>query len=817
MGLRGRLITAFLSIAALVAATGGAGLWSVQRMADNVDLVAHIATPLLRESHDLAIGTERLLQTAEQAAIRPDSAELRGRLNQLSAESQDGLRRLDHLSSEAGGLFDINMIEAHRSDMQERIDNIIARSQKRLALSAELQARFARFEVARAAVQKQAATLASELELVMTGFEDRTKMAVQNGNISVEELGTEIASAMNETFPALQGAYRLMRDIARLDDLAANTRLTQDPAAIGQLEQDALRLAKAATAALQRIASRMRSDEGRSRIAAVRQDFAALTRGIDGPDSLFAVRRNELAALAAYAAEQQAAEAARAIYLKDLDQVSAAARKLGDDAERISDSTAETAHWGLGITALGGTVLGLLIGLVMAARITKPLLRLTATMRSLAAGERPEVPYQARHDEIGAMAASVQVFRENAVEMDRLRIEQEAERTRSEMEKRQALINMAETIETSAGTALGEISRGTTSVAEATAELNTLADSTGVSAASAASASNEALGTVQAVASAAEELSISIREIGQQVARSTAMVGEAVSASTATRGAIDTLSDQVQQIGSVADMISEIASRTNLLALNATIEAARAGDAGKGFAVVASEVKQLAMQTAQSTQEIGRRIADVRDATGAAVQAMGRIEATIEEINTVATSIAAAIEQQGAATGEIARGVNMTLTSTHQVGEMNAAVARDAKQSVAFTARVLADIQALDGVVDQLKQSVIRTVRTATAEVDRRGTPRLDVDLPCRFEFPNHPAVTARVINLSRGGVRLAGVGTVAVGTTGRVWIDGIAQPIRFAVQNAERDQAGLELMPEASEAADLARLLDRIGQQAAA
>src|SRR5208337_849333 len=132
-------------------------------------------------------------------------------------------------------------------------------------------------------------------------------------------------------------------------------------------------------------------------------------------------------------------------------------------------------------------------------------------------------------------------------------------------------------------------------------------------------------------------------------------VGRAISAGRATRETIAALNERVGHIGAVADMIGDIAARTNLLALNATIEAARAGDAGKGFAVVASEVKQLAAQTARSTQEIGRQIGEVRAATGASVTAVDQIERTIGEIEAIAGSIAAAVEQQGAATAEIAR------------------------------------------------------------------------------------------------------------------------------------------------------------------
>ncbi len=179
---------------------------------------------------------------------------------------------------------------------------------------------------------------------------------------------------------------------------------------------------------------------------------------------------------------------------------------------------------------------------------------------------------------------------------------------------------------------------------------------------------------------------------------------------------MEALNEQVGRIGVVAEMIGEIAAKPNLLALNATIEAARAGEAGKGFAVVASEVKQLATQTARSTAEISRHIGEVRTAADASVAAVGRIGQTIGEISAIAGSIAAAVEQQGTATTEIARNVAETATAanemTRRIGEVSAEAERTGQRS----ARVRDDTAALNGLVGELKQSVIRTVRASTAE-----------------------------------------------------------------------------------------------------
>ena len=207
------------------------------------------------------------------------------------------------------------------------------------------------------------------------------------------------------------------------------------------------------------------------------------------------------------------------------------------------------------------------------------------------------------------------------------------------------------------------------------------------------------------------------------------MVGRAVAAGSETRTTIAALNQEVERIGAVADMIGEIAAKTNLLALNATIEAARAGDAGKGFAVVASEVKPLAMQTARSTEEIARHIEQVRSATGASVAAVARIDETISEISAIAGSIAAAVTAAGCRDG----GDRPQRGRDSQAANEMTRRTNDVSDEAAVTGRNAVDLRdntaALNGAVEELRHSVIQVVRTSTAEVDRRQTSRYAVDL----------------------------------------------------------------------------------------
>jgi methyl-accepting chemotaxis protein len=349
--------------------------------------------------------------------------------------------------------------------------------------------------------------------------------------------------------------------------------------------------------------------------------------------------------------------------------------------------------------------------------IIGPLTGLRARMVGLSAGELDApVAGAERRDEIGEMARSLVVFKDHMIGEKQLAADRETERGHAEAAKRAALAGMADTIESETGTRLRQIGVRTAAMAVTADAMSASAARTGTSADVAAAAAANAQANAQTVASAAEELAASIREIGGQVNQSTLVVRRAVTAGNEARGTIEALDQEVERIGAVAVMISDIASRTNLLALNATIEAARAGEAGKGFAVVASEVKALATQTAHSTQEIARHIAQVRSATGASVAAVARIEQTITEINAISGSIAAAVEQQGAATAEIARNVTETSNAANEMTSRLNDVSSEAIGTSRHAAEGRDGTVALNQDLEELRHSVIRVVRASTRQ-----------------------------------------------------------------------------------------------------
>ncbi len=363
--------------------------------------------------------------------------------------------------------------------------------------------------------------------------------------------------------------------------------------------------------------------------------------------------------------------------------------------------------WRLGTI---GAALLLLLGILsflISQNVVGGLELLKDRMQGIAGGalEQP-VTGTERGDEIGRMAETLEVLRKTAITARMLEEEQSATKHRSEAEKREALIAMANRFDASVGRLVAMMASGAGELEATAKSMSGTAESTNARATAVSSAATEASSRVQTVATAAEELSSSITEISRQVAQSAEVTGRAVESARRTDAIVRALADGAQQIEHVAELISSIAGQTNLLALNATIEAARAGEAGRGFAVVAAEVKSLASQTAQATQEIGDRIAQIQNATKEAVGAIDGITSTIEEVSAIAATIGSAIEEQGAATAEIARNVTQTAQATREVTANIGGVSTAANETGGAAGHVLSAATNLSKQAEQLAAEV---------------------------------------------------------------------------------------------------------------
>ncbi|MHC2017271.1 methyl-accepting chemotaxis protein [Methylobacterium sp. CM6247] len=369
----------------------------------------------------------------------------------------------------------------------------------------------------------------------------------------------------------------------------------------------------------------------------------------------------------------------------------------------------------LGVLVFG--ILAAAFSLVITMRgVLAPLSAITKMMRCLAGGdvEQP-VPSLGRSDEIGDMAASVQVFKDNLLRTRQLEAETANARLAAEGQRKVGMRQMADAFETAVGGIIDAVSSSATELQATAQQLTSTAAQTAAQSATVAAAAEEAAVNVNTVASAAEELGVSVQEIGRQVSGSSDLAQRAVGEADRTAALVQELSTAVARIGDVVQLISTIAGQTNLLALNATIEAARAGEAGRGFAVVASEVKELANQTARATSEIGEQISHIQGATSQAVDAIGSITARIAEINMVATTIASAVEQQGAATQEIVRNVAEASTGTFEVTSNISGVAQASQEAEAAAGQVLGSASELSRQSEHLSAEVQRFLTTVRA------------------------------------------------------------------------------------------------------
>ena len=635
-------------------------------------------------SAETAFAVTQHQQAYLEAAARMVSAtaQIGGR---LSKETADGLDAFFLLGDGAAGVFDLRRAalelpagSGERDGLRQKVADVLADAARRqAALVEQMEAPLMR--------------LKAEIRLSSVNVRSQTRESMQ------DLLGDGLAR---------------FRTYLELSTYAAATVGALNEAAqapsTDRLAMLETRYAAAAKAMDERLKALQKAgDDGLPKLVKSVEVLAGFGKG---ENSLFKLRRSELDA----AAENEKVLAENRLIARQfagtVDGQIAAMKQEADSAAAGATDALSAGRMMLILFAAASLVgAAALAWFVVGRNIVARLSALSDAMRAIAAGNLNAPIPAAGSDEIGDMTRALIVFRDTANEANTANARAEAERSRAAGERRRAMVEMAENFESSVRGVLDRVARAAGEMQDMAQRMSRNAEATTGEAATAASTSQQAEGSVKAVAAATEELSASIQEIGSQVHASSQIARKAAGEAERTDRTVEGLSQSANKIGEVVQLINDIASQTNLLALNATIEAARAGEAGKGFAVVASEVKSLANQTGKATEEISSQIQAMQSVTQEAVDAIRSIAGTIREINEIAASVAVAVEQQSAATREIARNVGEAADGTQHVRRNIDSVARAAAESGESATRVLTasstvadEVRSLGSQVDSL-------------------------------------------------------------------------------------------------------------------
>ncbi len=679
-GLAGKLIAAMGMIVATTLASAVVGVLFVREFTATFQDLSETQVPAVRAAGDLSEAAGSLVAAAGAIGNASSASDQDTAFATYQIATVKLTNALDTLKSLPGQDETLKAIEVYKGKLTDLIDLQNKLTTRRLELSdiqaqkmGELRSRHSKLldlltgpigfstrqisigmaeitqrldDLSQASVQDQRARLAatqadinSQLELIerdsFGGFR-RYLTAVSNANLFLGYM----AEAANTPDGGRLSLIKLRTDPLAAEMRGLGMRLRSDPA---------LGLSGATT-----------SQAIEDMLA-----YGSAPQGQAGAETIISRRQEELRArtdaLAALSETTSYARALQSAVSRLVSDVQATV-KTQTEAANAQSLQAQTVLIVLGAIAL---VAALLIGwLVVLRSIVGRLSRLSGAMRRLAEGDLTVATPKSGTDEIGAMAAAMEVFRANALAVKESEKHAAEESARVASERRRARLELADTFEGTVKSVVDQVASSVHSLRNTADSVSQTADETQREAGEAATLSQHATQNAQPVAAAAEELLASIREISRQVNRSSQVTRVAVQDAEKTNSIVDTLNSATGRIDEVVKLINGIAGQTNLLALNATIEAARAGDAGKGFSVVASEVKNLAGQTAKATDEIQRHIAQVQSTTSDVVAAIREIVLTIQQLDEIASVVAAAVEQQGAATQEIARNVSEAASST---------------------------------------------------------------------------------------------------------------------------------------------------------
>ncbi len=679
-GLAGKLIAAMGMIVATTLASAVVGVLFVREFTATFQDLSDTQVPAVRFAGELSESAGALVAAAGAIGNARSAGDQETAFATYQIATVKLNNALQQLQSLPGQDETLKAIEAYTAKLTDLIDLQNTLTTRRLELTdiqtqkmAELRTRHSKL------LDLLTGPIGFSTRQISIGMAEITQRLDDLGQASVQEQRTRLAATQTEINNQLElierdsfgGFRRYLTAVSNANLFLGYMAEAANTPDGGRLSLIKLRVEPLA-AEMRGLGMRLRGDPALGQAGATTSQaiedmlaYGSAPQGQAGAETIITRRQEELRARTeAMAAFSETTSYARALQ-------SAVSRLVNDVQATVTVQTeaandrslqAQIVLMVLGAVAL---IAALLIGwLVVLRSIVGRLTRLSGAMGRLAEGDLTVATPKSGTDEIGAMAAAMEVFRANALAVKEAEQRAADESARVSSERRRARLELADTFEGTVKSVVDQVASSVHSLRNTADSVSQTADETQREAGEAATLSQHATQNVQTVAAAAEELLASIREISRQVNRSSQVTRVAVQDAEKTNSIVDTLNAATGRIDEVVKLINGIAGQTNLLALNATIEAARAGDAGKGFSVVASEVKSLAGQTAKATDEIQRHIAQVQSTTSDVVSAIRQIVLTIQQLDEIASVVAAAVEQQGAATQEIARNVSEAASST---------------------------------------------------------------------------------------------------------------------------------------------------------
>jgi methyl-accepting chemotaxis protein len=743
-GIRTRLFLAFGAVAATTVIASATAWLLFARVGALLDGIATRSIPAVVATLQLSTDTQALVATAPNL-LAADTQEHREAQRNALQDMQRAVARqfavVSGFETSEASTAALRKLIADMTDKLTALDHAVA---MRIDLSNQ------RLATAKANDQIQAALVATLKPVIDAAQSDITMVSMTLGG-EASDATAILLKLVSRQVPLAEGLSDLNAQVSLL-----SSQLDRGDAAPDTDAVDALSKEYAATVAL--AAEKLDVVETLQSTPGLRDGVERLFAQGIGERGVFAVRHRELEA-------QQDGR-------KLLVETRAVAGDLASEVTRQADSVRQAAteatdrsnaaiHFGIVVMLAisAAAVLGavLVVWLYIGRSLVARLVNLQGLMLRLANGDLTATVDNQSTDEIGQMADTLRVFRANAQQARDLRAD--ADKVQARNRRRQAAMDRhTQDFGTSVAGVMANLAHSAQDMRSTAGEMSSAAQRTRDSAVRTAEGATVSATNLAAVAAASEQMSASINEISQQAARATQAAQSAVARASTTDIKVTGMAALADKIGDVVRLITDIASRTNLLALNATIEAARAGDAGKGFAVVAGEVKALATQTARATDEISAQVAAIRTGTGDAVSAVRDVGSAITEVNEVATAIAAAVEQQAAATRDIAASVQTVAAATQDATRAMQDVSAIAEQTDSASATVMTGADAVGRDAETLRSEVTQflEVMAHADEDERRRYERIAGNgATAVLHVPGRPELPAVILDLSRGGIAL--------------------------------------------------------------